>query len=90
MASLGTDSLDIKAFGAAMQQLGAKMEMGSDDQETTIILTGEEKNLEPTLRLLSHFFGHMKPDKEKLDDLKDAAGPSEKSFWQENTDVFMA
>ena len=90
VASLGTDSLDIKAFGAAMQQLGAKMEMGSDDQETTIILTGEEKNLEPTLRLLSHFFGHMKPDKEKLDDLKDAAGPSEKSFWQENTDVFMA
>jgi predicted Zn-dependent peptidase len=90
VASLGTDSLDIKAFGAAMQQLGAKMEMGSDDQETTIILTGEEKNLEPTLRLLSHFLGHMKPDKEKLDDLKDAAGPSEKSFWQENTDVFMA
>lgn len=90
VSSLGTDSLDIKAFGAAMQQLGAKMEIGSDDEETTILLTGEEKNLEPTLKLISHFLGHMKPDKEKLDDLKDAAGPSEKAFWQENTDVFMA
>ena len=88
--ALGTDSLDIKAFGSAMQQLGAKMSMSSDEQETAIVLTGEEKNLELTLRLLSHFLDHMKPDKEKLDDLKDAVGPSEKSFWNENSDVFMA
>ena len=90
VSALGTDSLDIKAFGSAMQQLGANMEMGSDEQETFIMLTGEEKNLEATLTLLSHFLDHMKPDKEKLEDLKDAAGPSEKAFWQENSDVFMA
>ena len=90
VSALGTDSLDIKAFGSAMQQLGAKMEMGSDEQETSIILIGDEKNLEPTLRLLSHFMDRMKPDKEKLEDLKDAAGPTEKSFWDENTDVFGA
>ena len=90
VSALGTDSLDIMAFGSAMQQLGAKMEMGSDEQETSIILIGDEKNLEPTLRLLSHFMDRMKPDKEKLEDLKDAAGPTEKSFWDENTDVFGA
>lgn len=90
VSALGTDSLDIKAFGSAMQQLGANMEMSSDEQETFIMLTGEEKNLEATLTLLSHFLDHMKPDKEKLEDLKDAAGPSEKAFWQENSDVFMA
>lgn len=90
VGSLGTDSLDIKEFGSAMQRLGAKLDMASDEQSTTLLLIGDEKNLEPTLRLLSHFMGHMKPDKEKLDDLKDAAGPSEKSFWDDNTEVFMA
>lgn len=90
VSSLGTDSLDIKAFGSAMQQLGAKMEMTADEQQTIIVLTGEDKNFESTLRLFAHFLDHMKADKEKLDDLKDAAGPSEKSFWDENTDVFSA
>ncbi len=90
VAMLGTDSLDVKSFGAAMQQLGAKMEMTSGEQETLITLTGVDANLEPTLNLLSHFLDRMKADKEKLDDLKDAAGPTEKSFWDENSDVFAA
>ena len=88
--TLGTDSLSIKAFGQAMQSLGATMEMASSEQETTITLTGEDKSLEQTLLLLSHFLGHMKADDEKLNDLKDAAGPAEKSFWDENSDVFRA
>ena len=87
---LGTDSLDVKALGSAMQALGAKVEMGAGDQSTTVILEGEDENLEATLDLLSHFLGNMKADKEKLDDIKDAAGPSEKSFWDENDQVFMA
>lgn len=90
VSALGTDSLDIKALGAAMQQLGAKMEITADEQQTSLTLKGEDKNFESTLRLLSHFLDRMQPDKEKLDDLKDAAGPAEKSFWDENTDVFMA
>ena len=88
--SLGTDSLSIKAFGEAMQALGAKMEIESSRQETTIVLKGDDKSLAPTLQLLSHFLLHMKADEEKLEDLKDAAGPTEKSFWDENTDVFRA
>ena len=88
--ALGTDSLSIKAFGEAMQALGAKMVIESSRQETTITLTGQDKSLDPTLQLLSHFLDHVKADEEKLEDLKDAAGPSEKSFWDENTDVFRA
>ncbi len=87
---LGTDSLDVKAFGAAMQTLGAKMEMAVDEQTSTLVIQGEDSQLEATLRLFSHFLSNIKADKEKLEDLKDAAGPSEKSFWDDNQEVFAA
>ena len=87
---LGTDSLDLKALGAAMQSLGAKMEMSADEQTSTIVLTGKDKNLEPTLRLVSHFFDRMKADKDKLDDIKDGLRIEEKSFLDDNTQVFLA
>lgn len=90
VGQLGTDSLDVKAFGAAMQALGAKMDMSADEQSTTLLVQGEDKNLEPTLRLLGHFLEDMKADKEKLDDVKETAGPAEKSFWDENDQVFAA
>ena len=90
VGELGTDSLSIKQFGAAMQQLGAKMKIATDDQMTTIGIRGEEKNLEQTLRLLGHFLDNMKADEEKLDAIKDASGPDEKSFWEDNTEVFAA
>ena len=87
---LGTDSLDVKALGSAMQALGAKLEIVANEQSTIIVLQGEDSQLEPTLDLLSHFMEHMKADKEKLDDAKDAAGPAEKSFWDESDQVFAA
>ena len=90
VGELGTDSLDVKALGAAMQALGATMKMSADEQSSLIALKGEDKNLEPTLRLLGHFLSNMKADKEKLNDIKDAAGPNEKSFWDDNQEVFAA
>ena len=90
VSELGTDSLDVKALGAAMQRLGASMEWSADDQTTTLVLTGEDKHMEETLRLLSHFLDHVKADDEKLESIKDAAGPDEKSFWEDNTQVFAA
>ena len=90
VGELGTDSLDVRALGAAMQALGAKMEMAADEQSSSIVLQGEDGNLEATLRLLGHFLDRMKADKEKLDDLKDAAGPAEKYFWDDNQEVFGA
>ena len=90
IVELGTDSLDIKAFGAAMQRLGAQLEMTSDEQMTMLVLKGEDKHLEETLHLLGHFLGHVKPDEEKLESIKDAAAPNEKSFWEDNTEVFRA
>ena len=90
VGELGTDSLDVKALGAAMQALGATVNMTAGDQSTMILLQGEDSNMEATLRLLSHFLDNIKADKEKLDDLKDAAGPSEKSFWDDNQEVFGA
>ena len=90
VTELGTDSLDVKELGAAMQQLGAQMDITANEQSTTFVLKGEDKNMEPTLRLLSHFFDRMKGDEDKLESMKDAAGPEEKSFWEENTSVFAA
>ena len=87
---LGTDSLDVKDFGMAMQQLGAKMDVSTDEQMTSIVLTGEDENMEASLRLLGHFMDRMKADEGKLESLKDAAGPDEKSFWDDNTEVFAA
>ena len=87
---LGTDSLDVKELGAAMQQLGGNVNVAADEQTTMLVLTGEDANLEPTLRLLGHFIDRMKADEEKFESIKDAAGPDEKSFWDENTEVFAA
>lgn len=87
---LGTDSLDIKALGQGMQELGASMEFTADEQSSVVLLKGEERNLESAMKLLAYFLNHMKADKDKLDDLKDAAGPDEKSFWEENDQVFAA
>ena len=90
VGQLGTDSLDVKDFGAAMQQLGADLTITADEQMTVLMLNGEDKNMEETLRLLGHFLDHMKADEEKLESIKDAAGPEEKSFWDDNTEVFRA
>ena len=90
VGELGTDSLDVKSFGSAMQALGAKMNMAASEESSTLVIRGEDAQLEATLRLLSHFLDNMKADKEKLDDIKDAAGPSEKSFWDESQEVFGA
>ncbi len=90
VGELGTDSLDVKEFGAAMQRLGAKMDITSSEQLTMVVLRGEEENLQATMQLLEHFFDHVKADEEKLGSIKDAAGPDEKSFWDDNTEVFGA
>ena len=90
VGELGTDSLEVKDFGAAMQRLGSQMVIAADEQMTTLGLKGEEANMEAALNLLGHFLDHMKADEEKLNSIKDAAGPSEKSFWDDNTDVFAA
>ena len=90
VGELGTDSLSVKELGAAMQRLGAQMDLSADEQSTSIVLKGEDENLEETLQLLGDFLEHMKADEEKLESVKDAAGPSEKSFWDDNTEVFRA
>ena len=90
VGELGTDSLSVKEFGAAMQALGAQMEIETDEQMTVLVLKGEDENIEETLLLLGHYLDRMMADEEKLETIKDAAGPSEKSFWDENTEVFMA
>ena len=90
VSQLGTDSLEVKEFGLAMQRLGAVMNISAGEQSTMITLRGEDRNLEPTLRLLGHFLDNMKADEGKLESIKDAAGPDEKSFWEDNTEVFAA
>ena len=90
VGELGTDSLDVKAYGSALQQLGASVDIQASSQSMEMVVRGDDAQLEPTLHLLGHFLSHMKPDEEKFDDFKDAAGPEEKSFWEDNTEVFGA
>ena len=90
VGELGTDSLSVREFGAAMQRIGAQLEMAANEQSTSIVLKGEDEHMEESLRLLGHFLEHMKADEGKLESMKDEAGPSEKSFWEDNSDVFAA
>ncbi len=90
VGELGTDSLDVKAFGVAMQQLGAQINMSVDEQMTALVLKGEDENMEASLSLLGHFLGRMKADEDKLESMKDAEGPTEKAFWDESSEVFAA
>lgn len=90
VTELGTDSLDVKALGGALQQLGAQLDVSASEQMTTVAIRGIEGNFEQTLAVVDHFLTRMQPDDEKFEAIKDAAGPEEKSFWQENTQVFAA
>lgn len=88
--SLGTDSLTVTEFGAAMQRLGATLEIEGGQQSTTVTVTGYDRNFGDILRLVGHFLSHSKDDNDKLDDIKDSLKSAEKAFEDENTDVFAA
>ena len=69
LPELGTDSLTKHQLGEAWQRLGTTFEVKSSDNYFMLTLTGFERNLEPSLRLLRHVLTSLKPDKEAMSEL---------------------
>ena len=69
LPELGTDSLTKHQLGEAWQRLGTTVEYKSSDNFFMLTLTGFERNLEPSLRLLSHVLTSLKPDKKAVSEL---------------------
>lgn len=86
----GTDSLSRQQFGAALEEYGSNISFTSNDNAFLVSVKGIDKNFEPTIQLLGHFFGHVKPDAKALSKVKDVAKAEEKSLTDENSDVLKA
>lgn len=69
LPELGTDSLTKHQLGEAWQRLGTTVEYKSSDNFFMLTLTGFERNLEPSLRLLNHVLTSLKPDKKAMSEL---------------------
>ena len=69
LPELGTDSLTKHQLGEAWQRLGTTVEYKSSDNFFMLTLTGFERNLEPSLRLLGHVLTSLKPDKKAMSEL---------------------
>lgn len=69
LPELGTDSLTKHQLGEAWQRLGTTVEYKSSDNFFMLTLTGFERNLEPSLRLLNHVLTSLKPDKKAVSEL---------------------
>jgi len=66
LENLPTDSLSYKQFRSALQKLGGKVDFISGEDAFTVDITGFENNIEPTLKLVSHFVQNVKSDKKAL------------------------
>jgi len=88
--SIGTDSLKKQQLESAWQRLGIDVRYEAEKKVFSISLTGREEQLEPALRLLNHFLGHAKADKEALKELKDSKKVDYKAFGKTKEEVMPA
>jgi predicted Zn-dependent peptidase len=70
--------------------LGIDVRYEAEKKVFSISLTGREEQLEPALRLLNHFLGHAKADKEALKELKDSKKVDYKAFGKTKEEVMPA
>jgi len=75
----GTDSLSLDSFRCSLQQLGSTMNFSSSSDQFTVSVTGFDQQLEPTLKLVNHFFNRVIPDKKQLKNVVDARKIQQKS-----------
>ncbi len=89
LSSIGTDSLKKQQLEEAWQRIGVTMNVETGKERFTFELSGRDAQLEPALRLLSHFLGRAKGDAEALKELKQEAKVTDKSFGEQKDDVLM-
>ena len=87
LTELGTDSLTKHQLGEAWQRLGTTIETTLSDSYMMLTITGFERNLEPSLRLLRHFLTSLKPDKKATKELADEYKMDHKQLGRTNSSV---
>ena len=87
LTELGTDSLTKHQLGEAWQRLGTTMETTLSDNYLMLTITGFERNLEPSLRLLHHFLTSLKPDEKATEELIDEYRMEHKQLDRTNSSV---
>ena len=87
LTELGTDSLTKHQLGEAWQRLGTTIETTLSDNYMMLTITGFERNLDPSLRLLRHFLTRLKPDEKATKELVDEYKMDYKQLGRTNTSV---
>ena len=67
---LGTSSLSRLQLSQRLQQLGASVSFGVDEERCGFTVRGMDANLRPTLALVQQFMADMQPDEAKLKEVK--------------------
>lgn len=88
--AFGTDSLTRTEYSRALQRLGTTVSHTATKDAVKISISGFDRNLEPSLKLLSHFMRHIKADSKKLADEKKGHAIMLKSFDESGEAVFDA
>ncbi len=89
LGTVGTDSLTKQQLATAWQHLGVTMSCEADDSRFIVTMMGPDDQLEPALRLLSHFLGHADADDKALKTLKQEATVTDKAFGKQKDDVLL-
>ena len=87
LTELGTDSLSKHQLGEAWQRLGTTLETTVSDSYLMLTIKGFERNLEPSVRLLSHVLTSLKADKKATKELADEYKMSHKQLDRTNTSI---
>ena len=89
LSAVGTDSLKKQQMESAWQRLGVTMTCSTDDEYFAFTLTGRDDQLEPALRLLTHFLSHADADDKALKEVKQEAKVTDKAFGKQKDDVLL-
>lgn len=87
---LGTTSLDKQAFAKRLQTLGTTLTGSYDYRQMTLRLTGPDRNLEASLRLLSDLLAHPKTDARFMAAARKDARLGDKYFGRDMNDIVRA
>lgn len=87
---LGTTSLDKQAFAKRLQTLGTTLTGSYDYRQMTLRLTGPDRNLEASLRLLSDLLAHPKTDARFMATARKDARLGDKYFGRDMNDIVRA
>lgn len=90
ISMLGVDSLSKHEFNKELQKVGATIETDVNGESFSIVLTGFDSNLRPSLQLLRRFLTNLKADDKKRKDLVNTMKISDKTFDKDNMTVAMA